>query len=195
MRTRSLILVSASLSSVLLAACTATSGVSQNPPDNPLYAEWYYEDLVDHIVSLELASDDSLRDADAKKSADEARAAGLKAAGEAEEKQNKGLHGTLAEVKEPVTGEVLIIDGALYFSPDFVSVPGVELHAYLSTAIDPRESRFPGEDDIDAGVLASPYGAQALPVPADLPDIRSVVLWDKALKRVHAFAQVRRAIP
>ncbi len=188
MRTRPLLLLSAS---ALLAGCTS-SEVSQELLENPLYAEWYHQDIVDHIVSLELSQTDALKDADAKRSADETRQASIKAGDEAEAIQQSGLLGNFIEADEPVEGEVLLWNGALYTDPGFLTVPGTDLRVYLSTSMDPREQPFPSEEDIELGPLLTPYGAQTLSAPETLADIRTVVLWDAGLKRMHAFAQVRR---
>lgn len=176
---------------VLLAGCSSQD-VSLELRDNPLYAEWYHQDMVDHIVSLELEQDDSLKNADAKRSADETRQASLRAGDEAENMQQAGWLGTFVEVEEPVEGEVLVWNGGLYTGPDFLSVPGTDLHVYLSASVDPRSYRFPSDDDVDLGPLVTPYGSQTIPAPKDLTDVRTVVLWDAGLKRLHAFAQVHR---
>jgi hypothetical protein len=175
-----------------LAACART-GADRALLENPLYAEWYYQDVVDHVVDLELADDASLKDADAKAKADAARKDALEKSNAAEARQDAGAKGTFVEVAEPNAGEALLLEGTLYISPDFQTAPGVDLHMYLSPAQDPREAAFPGPDDIDIGPVADPYGPHAYELGGkQLPDVRSAVLWDNALKRMHGFAQLRR---
>lgn len=180
------------LLSTTFAACTPQQTAS-DLSQNPLYVEWYNQDIVEQIVSLELNDDPSLKDPEAKELADAARKDALSKSKAAEAEQLTGLMGAFSEVAEPTDGEALLLDDALHLGPDFLSTPGVDLRIYVSSAVDPRDAAFPADADIDLGPLMSPYGPQTYRFPTPSQDIRTVVLWDAALKRIHAFAQMQKA--
>lgn len=182
---------------LFLTACT-TSPIStptetlDNRLQNPLFAERYYEDLVQRMVELEIGEHPVLSDPAKKRLADAARREGLKQSREAEQKQLKGTFGSFTDIEEFTTGNVLYVDNMLYTDPSFETHPGVHLRLYLTTVVDPRDSAFPDETAMDIGRLESPYGAQQYPVPEvdDMLKYRTVVLFDDGLERLHGFAQL-----
>ncbi|MBI1934776.1 hypothetical protein HYS30_03875, partial [Candidatus Peregrinibacteria bacterium] len=91
-----------------------------------------------------------------------------------------------------VRGMALLSGNTLYLSPDFEGTPGISLHLFLTTVVDPRDVKFPDADVVDLGPLKSAYGAQAFPATLPLNPIlyRTAVLWDTALERLIAFAQL-----
>lgn len=159
---------------------------------NPLFAERYYEDLVQRMVELEIGEHAILSDPKKKQMADAARRKGLQQSREAEQKQLKGIYGSFVNAEENTTGNVLYVDDMLYMDPVFETFPGVDLRVYLSTIVDPRDVQFPDETALDLGRLESPYGAQQYRVPEvdNMLKYRTVVLFDDGLERIHGFAQI-----
>lgn len=184
--------------SLLLVACSG-SGQTADPEllDNPLYAEWYYKDIVENMMNLEIQNDPLIKEADTKAVINATRKSALSLAQEATAARQKGKVGTFIPVMQEVTARVLLTDSMLFFGPDTDVIPGAELHVYLSPVLDPRAETgavmFPDASAIDLGVMKDPYGASsyALPQGDALPDMRSVVLWDRKLKRLVAFAQLQ----
>ena len=180
---------------LLLIGCTAQ--VVENQPldaqlQNPLFAEWYYEELVQRMVELEIKQDPLLQDATKKAVADSTRKEALQKSKEATKKQLQGTMGSLISILEETNGEVLFLNNHLYFGPDFAATPGISLHIFMTTAVDPRDVSFPDETAIDLGPLQSPYdpGMYAVPPVEDPLLYRTVVLFDTTLKRIHGFAQL-----
>lgn len=183
---------------LLLAACGAPKPVSislQQRLANPLYAEYYFDDLVEHLVDLDIQNDPTLDDARAKSAADDARRDGLQAAKAATKKQAEGLDGVFIPAKDFAQGEVLLVDDMLFFHPQFLATPSPDIHVMLSESIDPRDGEFPDANAVDAGPLQSPYGDQSYTLPittpaGEQPPYRSIVLWDATLQRIVGFAQM-----
>ncbi len=192
---RSLLIASSLL---LLSACgrpaTAVSVSLEQRLANPLFAEYYYDDLVEHLVDLEIQNDAMLEDASVKAASDAARRDGLLAAKSATKKQEEGLSGNMVPAKDFTEGEVLVVDNMLFFHPEFITTPGPDVRVYVSNVIDPRDAAFPDPTAVDVGMLQSPYGEQSYalvaPKEGEAPSLRSVVLWDAALKRIVGFAQL-----
>lgn len=184
---------------LFLVACTSTSGTPDaGLKNNPLYAEWYYNELTETMMNLEIQQHPIVKDPQKKEAIDAARQDALAKSQEAVKQKESGQFGTLLSVEEEGVGTVLFLNNVLYFGPDTSVVPGVELHVYVSPVIDPRTEsgvtigKFPDASAIDLGVFTTTYGASAYTVPANHPDLRTVVLWDKALDRIHSFAQLRK---
>lgn len=178
---------------VLLAACTRTSGdlTLNDRLRNPLFAEYYHEDVTEQMVQLQLNEDPSLENADHKAAADAARQASLAAALEARRLQRTGKSGSFVPASGFAQGEALLTDGALYFHPQFITDTGADVHVVLSSAVDPREGTFPGDNTIDLGKLKTPYGDQWYAMEdSDIPGVQSIVLWDAGLERLIGFAQL-----
>ncbi len=179
----------------LLVACSAgTQPTVDSLLRNPLYAEQYSDDLVERMVQLTLNNDPVLQDPHMAALVNDTRTTWLETTTEARQKQRTGSQGNFVSVGEPVQGQVLLLGRTLYFGPFFTVAPGVEVHLYLTTVTDPRDQAFPDDTAMDAGALASPYGAQQYSVPGggDLAAYRTVVLYDAALQRILAFAQLSK---
>lgn len=178
---------------LLLSACTGTAA-THDLYDNPLYAEWYYQDLVDEMVELVLREDEITKDERKMNIIEDTRRDALQKQKDAERRQYEGIMGQFISDIETTRGEALLLDDTLYLGPDFDTVPGPDLHLYLTTAVDPRDS-FPDETAIDLGELRDAYGAQAYAVPMsegeERPQWRTLVLWDEQLERLYGFAQLQ----
>ena len=175
-----------------LAACSRQSAALDDHLENPLFAERYAEELVEHMVELTIQNDPLLQDERRKEIADDARRQWFDRARLARQKQREGVQGVFLPMKTFVTGDALYVDDTLYIGTTFDVTPGPALHLFLTTAVDPRDVPFPDPAAFDLGVLRSPYGAQAYAVPrteSSLP-YRTVVLFDTELERLHGFAQM-----
>jgi hypothetical protein len=182
--------------SLLLAACAPKPQQETSLFENPLYAEWYYKDLIENMMNLEIQNDPIVKDASMKSMIQKVRQDALSKAQEATAARQAGQLGLLIPDTQEVRGQVLLAGGKLFFSPDTDIMPGPDLRVYLTPMIDPREGSgsvkvFPDASAVDLGPLQNPYGPSTYALPENLPDIRSVVLWDAKLKRIYAFAQLR----
>jgi hypothetical protein len=187
------------VTALLLAGCSTqqlSDALKQNL-ENPLYAERYYEDLVDQMVDLEIAEPD-MREKDADKASlvERTKNDALAKAKEQARKRLEGKSGRFIEVNEIVEGVALLLNNTLYISSDFLAFPGPSVHVYLTTAVDPRDASFPDSTAVDLGLIQSPYGAQTYALPSNLPQdamqYRTVVIYDDQLKRIYSFAQLAR---
>jgi hypothetical protein len=195
MRTSTLALAPALVAALVLVSCTPANGTSANLLDNPLYAEFYYDDLVEAMVDIELQNPKEVEESPALKRALEvARRSGLTEATEANKLQDSGAKGNFVQAKETVAGEALFTGTMLYLGPDFVSTPGPSLQLYLSKDVDPRSAEdFPAADDVLVGPLQTPYGAQTFVTQElDISAYRSLVLYDASLKRMYGLAQLAK---
>lgn len=181
------------LTSLALAACSA----AEDPLSNPFTADWYYKDLGEGMMALEIREDPLLKDAALKSKAAAIREDAVQKSQEIAAKIAQGKQGPLMPSAEEVTGRALLLDGMLYLSPETNIRPGTELRVYLTTLGDPRDAAgsgatagFPDESAVDLGPVQTPYGASQYAVPASAAAYRAVVLYDKALNRIHAFAQL-----
>ena len=177
---------------LLLAACTAGPSASlQDRLQNPLFAEYYYDDLVDQMVTLQLHNDPAVVEDAGKDLADATRRDALQQSRDAQGLQQQGRMGEFVEAEAYAKGEVLLTDDALYFHPTFLATPGVDIRVMLTESIDPRDVEFPDPSAQDLGGLKSPYGDQWYALSAPQDSMRTVVLWDAGLKRLMSFAQLR----
>lgn len=161
--------------------------------ENPLYLELYSEQMVDTMVGLEIYEDPIVQDAEKKKIIDETKEYWFALAKQARKDQRMGSKGGLVPMKQFADGEILYKDGVVHFGPTFATSPGPDLHAYLTTAIDPRDVLFPDESAVDLGIIDVPYGAQSMIVPQKLENpnsYRTLVIWDNKLDRLYGFAQL-----
>lgn len=163
---------------------------------NPLYAEYYYDDLTETMLTFALTEDPMLEDADVRAAVDRARVDGLERAKAAVESQRGGSDGPFLSDRELVVGEALLLDRVLYLGPTFDSAPGPSLRLFLTSVVDPRDAAFPDDTAVDLGEPVHHYGAQAFAVPRSVTDeeyakLRTVVLWDDELGIVYGFAQLQ----
>lgn len=182
------------LGGLLLAGCgkQSTGPTLETMLENPLFGERYSEEMVDTLTELEIDKDPLVQDKAKKTEIDAVKKQWLAVVNGNREKQHKGMGGSLVAMNEFAQGEVYLKNNMLYFGTDFETVPGPALHAYLTTAIDPRDVKFPDPTALDLGVLPLPYGAQTIPLPKhdDAMIYRTLVLWDVSLPRLYGFAQL-----
>lgn len=159
---------------------------------NPLFAEQYFENLVQRMVELVIQQDQILDNESKKAIADNVRREGLEKAKDATQTQLKGTYGEFLSASEWAKGEALYVNDTLYFGPDFQVDPGPSLHVFLTTVVDPRLESFPDSSALDLDQIQSMVGDQSYPVPkVENPLLyRTVVLFDTVLERMYAFAQL-----
>ncbi len=174
----------------LLTACGSSASVTLDSHlQNPLYAEQYYDAQVENMVNMIIASGSMLQDPAVKDAVNDTRLEGLRLAKEATAKQAQGAMGGIMSDTQSALGEVLLLDGTVYLGPDFRVVPGINVHAYVSTVVDPREGEFPDETAQDLGPVRNTFGNAVYP-GADLENAYTFVLYDKGTKQVVGFAQL-----
>jgi hypothetical protein len=143
---------------ILLVGCGSTMSAG-DPMGNPLYAERYHDDMVEQMVDLVLQNDPLTKDDAMSDIIEDTRVDSLRAAEDANDEQDPGLHGQIVSDFEYAIGEVLLLDGTLYIGPDFETKPGPDLHAYLTDALDPRDAgTFPSAATVDLGTVKNNYG-------------------------------------
>lgn len=184
------------VSALFLAACTGVgSAGSVRMLDNPLYAEWYYKDLVENMMNLEIQADPITQDPELKPEIETIRREALRNAQEATARRQEGKNGSFRAVTQPAQGQVLLIGNTLYLGPDTNVMPGPDLRLYVSPVQDPLAGTgsyaFPDASAIDLGPLRNPYGADIYVISGELPDVRSVVLFDAKLKKIYGFTQMQ----
>ncbi len=181
------------LAPLVLVACSGnTATISlEDTLRNPLFAQLYYTDLSEQMVTLDVASDPLLQDTGKKAIVDRTREQAVERVQDAIALRQSGKYGEFISERSLVLGTALMVNGSVFFSPDFISTPGPSLHVYLSGTVDPRQGDFPQSGDIDLGLLSNPYGAQEYVIPEKktLENIRSLVIWDSALGMPYGFVQ------
>jgi hypothetical protein len=180
---------------LLLAGCLGKQTTTlEDRLQNPLFAERYAESVVDRLVELEIIKDPVLEDVAKKAYLDTERKKWLEVTRNARQVQRDGMEGSMLPVGDFAKGDVLYVQGALYFGSLFEIDPLPSIHVYLTTTVDPREIAFPDTTAMDLGLLQSAYGAQTYTVPnVDNPLLyRTVVLWDTEFGRLHSFAQLSK---
>jgi hypothetical protein len=190
--------------SVALAGCGNAVGLPthdaalQDQLRNPLYAEYYYDDLTEFMVDLALQEDPILTEPSVRDTVDRARTRGLQHAALAVRAQEKGKRGSFISDRGLTSGEALLLDSVLYFGPTFDSPPGPSLSVYLTTTIDPRDGEFPDATAVRVGELKNQYGAQSFAVPMPRSGsgdtLRTAVLWDDELGLLFGFAQLSTVV-
>ncbi|HVW66898.1 MAG TPA: DM13 domain-containing protein [Candidatus Peribacteraceae bacterium] len=180
------------VSLLFLAACSGAGGGTSldQKLQNPLYAQKYYEDLVSHMVSLQIHNDPILKKSDIKSVVDKARLNGVTLAQNAAKQKDKGPHGIFVSDNDEVAGSVLLLGTTLYIGPDFYLAPGPSTHFYLTTVTDPRTVQFPDNTAVDLGPVQDAYGAQTLHVPSSKDTAHTLVLFDTQMKKIFGFAQL-----
>ncbi len=166
----------------------------QEELNNPLYAEYYYDDLTEQMVRLALDEDPLLQDPNVRSIVDHTRTRSLEHANVAMKQREKGIEGIFLSDRELVLGEALLLEDVLYFSPTFDCAPGPKLNVYLTEKVDPREGSFPDETAVFVGPVKTQYGAQSFKIPTrthtGTGTLRTVVLWDDELELLYGFAQL-----
>lgn len=184
------------LFSLLLAACgsTALHTSIDEQNKNPLTASRYGDELADTMANIVINNDPILQQAGVRAVIDAEIARGKETSNRARETQARGMKGALIPIKEEIDGFVLYVDDTLFLSSDFDTKPGPELHAYLTTGVDPRDVPFPEKMSIDLGMIQNIFGAQQYSVPhQDKRELyRTFVLYDKKLGRLYGFAQLSK---
>lgn len=184
---------------LLLAGCgyglPRQDAVLQDQLRNPLYAEYYYDDLTDQMISIALRDDPMMADAAKRNTIDRTRTRALEHAQYAIKTQMKGRSGVFVSDMHLVTGDALLLDGILYIGPTFDAAPGPSQSLYLTTTVDPRDGAFPDPTAVRIGGLKNQYGAQAFDVSTLTPAagtgaFRTAVLWDDELNVLYGFAQL-----
>ncbi len=174
----------------LLTACGSSASMSlESHLQNPLFAEQYYDAQVENMVNMIIASGSLMQDPSMKDAINATRLEGLRLAKEATEMQGNGMEGDIMSDSQSAMGEVLLLDGNLYLGPDFRVVPGINLHVYLSTVVDPREGVFPDETAQDLGPVRNTFG-DAIYTGADLDNAYTFVIYDKGTKQIVGFSQL-----
>lgn len=181
---------------LFLAACSGSTGSASldQKLQNPLYAQRYYEDLVTHMVSLQVHNDPILKNDHAKTVIDQTRIHGVQLAQDAAKKKDDGKRGAWQSDGGEVEGTTLLINDTLYIGPDFLMQPGPSVHLFITNMNDPRQGTFPDTTAIDLGVIQDPYGAQTFTLPkrdATAPELRTLVLYDTQLQKILGFAQLQ----
>ena len=190
--------------SLALVACGNTAQLPQQNDvrnallRNPLYAEYYYDDLTQQMVNLALKGDPILNEPRIQQLVDRTRNRSLEHANEAIDAQFEGSMGLFISERELVGGEVLVHNNTLYFGPNFNAAPGPSLEVFLTTVLDPRDAEFPDDSAVNLGLLQNQYGTQSVSIP-DHPRtgtgrLKTVVLWDTELDLLYGFAQLEKRI-
>lgn len=183
------------LGSMLLAGCSPELSVQlQDRLENPLYAEQYYDLLLDRMVDLKIKEDPILKDSAKAKVVEDTRLDALMRTKKANTAQREGMIGAFVSGAEEAHGEVLLTESALYLGPTFETYPGPSLHVLLTTVVDPRDGVFPDPTSVDLGAIEDPFGPQTFAVPKLENSIayRTVAIWDTELERLYGFAQLAK---
>lgn len=180
--------------SIVLASCATNNTTTlERENANPLTAQQYGEELADTLANLIIQKDSITKDAATVERIQSSIQDAKSIADAAQERMQQGMAGALLRVKAVVEGYALYLHDTLYFSPDFYTKPGPDLHVYLSKAVDPRDGTFPDASAIDLGPLQRIEGAQEYAVPSQKnpKEFLSVALWDRSLGLLYGFAQIR----
>jgi hypothetical protein len=177
------------LSVLLLSACGSSQA---NIGGNPLVQIQHDEELADSLANIIIQKDPLADDASTRAILENGIAKAKESLAATQALKRGSISGPFIAVYESVEGWALFQNGTLYLSSDFHSRPGLDLHLYLTTVVDPRDAVFPDITAVDLGRIEYPYGAMALKGPTGdaAKNIRSLVLWDAKLKRLHGFVQL-----
>lgn len=176
------------LSLIFFAGCSSQPSAPEN---NSLLKSQRLEELADTLANIIITEDPASKDVVTRNMITAEIAKTKEALAAEQAAQKNGLSGPFLSVMESVQGNVLLKDGMLYLSSDFYSRPGLSLHLYLTTAVDPRDVTFPDVTAVDLGALDYPFGPMAFAVHGDKTEnMRTAVLWDAKLKRLYGFAQL-----
>ncbi len=170
------------------------SACSTHTSSNPLTDSRYGDELADTLANLIIQSDPLSKDPTMLKTINDNIAMAKDMGNSARDQMAEGMQGAIIALNQDVVGYVLTLDGTLYFSSEFVTDPGLDLHVYLTEAVDPRDGAFPDPSAVDLGKLQSPYGAQSYAITSKKsPELlRTFVLYDRTLNRIYGFAQLSK---
>lgn len=177
---------------LLLSACGPTTSATHDPLQNPLYADQFYSDMVERLVTMQLRNEAPAKDPAIKKLVDKERVDGVAKVHEAAALKSQGLIGRLQSETEDAQGQTLLLNNRLFVGTDFLATPGRNAHVYLTTTVDPRDGTFPDPTAVDLGLVQRAYGAQAWDLPArtGTGTLRTMVIYDANLKWLLGFAQL-----
>lgn len=182
---------------LLLAACgTQTPAEQADLVGNPLYARYYYQDLMETMANYGIQRDRMLENKEKKGIVDATKKRAQEHLKLATDKVNAGKSGGFMSDTGYASGIALLHEGTIYFSQDFNTLPGPSIYVFASDIADPGAGTgslsFPREGSLSLGPLQTPYGAQAYAIPAEGKDMafRSVILWDNRLERLMGYAQL-----
>lgn len=182
------LIVSGLLVTLSLSACQGQKS------GNPLTDSRYGDELADTLANLIIQSDPLTKDPTMLQMINDNIAKAKDMGNSARDLMSEGMQGAIIALTQDVVGYVLTLDGTLYISSEFTTDPGLDLHVYLSEAVDPRDAHFPDPTAVDLGKLQSPYGAQSYTIASKKsPELlRTFVLYDRTLKRLYGFAQLSK---
>lgn len=178
-----------------LTACTPGQTSISEQNTNPLTASRYGDELADGMANLIIENDPVISDPEMREIVEEEIERGKDIAAAAREIQSEGMMGVIIGIKAPTTGFALYHENTLYLSSDFSTAPGASVRAYLTTAVDPRDTTdFPDATAVDLGVLQAAYGPQQYAVPSQKEEgkLRTFVLYDTKLNIIYGFAQLSK---
>ncbi len=180
------------LSIILLGGCSGAKSTISSHNQNPLTASRYGDELADALANLVINEDPITKDETMMKVINQQIGEAKKIAADAREMLSEAMQGALIPIQSDAHGFAAYLHDQLFLSSDFSVEPGINLHVYLTQAVDPRDVVFPDTTAIDLGEIQGVYGAQTYQVPHQArPELyRTVVLWDIVLKRLHAFTQL-----
>ncbi len=176
------------LSVLLLSACGNQGDIA----GNPLVRTQHDEELADSLANIIIQKDPLADDPSTRAILENGIAEAKKSLAATQTLKRGSISGPFIPLYESVQGWALFQNGTLYLSSDFQSRPGLDLHLYLTTLVDPRDAAFPDITAVDLGRIEYPYGAMTLKGPTGdaAKNLRSLVLWDAKLKRLHGFVQL-----
>lgn len=174
---------------VALAGC---AGTTDNRSQNRLLRIQRAEELADTLANIIIEQDPITKDPATMEMITKEIARAKQALAAEQSAQSTAMSGPFLSMQESVQGWALMQDGALHLSSDFHSRPGIDLRIYLTTAVDPRDVTFPDVSAVDLGSIDYPYGPLILQIPSGsaTEKLRTAVVWDARLKRLHGFAQL-----
>lgn len=184
---------------LLLSACSSTGQSLSENLKNPLFAEYYYQDLATTLADVEInatlpGNAALLKDPARKALLEQQKTQATQNASTAQKVRDRASTGDFVSANESEQGTVMLVDGTLFTNPAFNSPAGPSLHIFLTTVIDPTDkpSAFPDSSALDLGLVNQPYGTSSytLPSGAAKTHYRTVVLYDTMLRSIYGFAQL-----
>lgn len=194
MKTRTIIFA---LSLILLAGCSPSSTTTsiEREITNPIVRSRYGDELADMLANIIIQNDPIVEKPGIRAILEREITKAKLLAKEGHDSVSAGTKGALLPMKADVQGGAVYVDDAVHFSTDFEIDPGINLHVYLTTTVDPRDVTFPDPTAVDLGPLQSAYGPQTYPVPgqdAAKEKLRTLVIWDNTLSYLYSFAQLSK---